>query len=410
MNLHFFISQVKKSVGHIRSEGLSSFLKILSRRSKSSRSIFNKPDVAHAYRFLQFTPLIESAGVAVQGSERTINWYIPAIGKGSGGHLNLFRFMRHLAQAGYRNRVIIIEDDNSVPINKVRQKLADWYEIEGVEVFYITQPIPYAVISIATSWQTAFVVNNIKSPCYKCYFVQDYEPWFSPAGTEHTLAEQTYQFGFRAFTAGSWLSTKLHEQFGMECYPLGFSYDRKLYAPTSEPVNHTDKRVFFYVRPPTARRAFELGVLIFAELQRRMPDITVVMAGWDVSHYSFPFPCDHAGLKNPDELAQLYASCDAALVLSLTNLSLLPLEIMACGVPVISNRAPCTEWLLNDDIAMLSKPGVTELANSIETVLRDPVLAASLRKNGLEFVNSTSWHREGDLMIAAIENILTEPM
>lgn len=410
MNLHFFISQVKKSVNHIRSEGLSSFLKILSRRSKSSRSIFNKPDVVHAYRFLEFTPIIDAPDLSTPDAKRTINWFIPAIGKGSGGHLNLFRFMKHLAQAGYRNRVIIIEDDNSVSITKVKQKLADWYQIENVDVFYITQTLPYAVMSIATSWQTAYVVNNIKTPSYKCYFVQDYEPWFSPAGTEHTLAEQTYQFGFRAFTAGSWLSTKLHETFGMECYPLGFSYDRALYLPSTSPVSHAGKRVFFYVRPPTARRAFELGVLIFAELQKRMPEITVVMAGWDVTHYAFPFPCDHAGLKNPDELAQLYSSCDAALVLSFTNLSLLPLEIMACGVPVISNRAPCTEWLLNDDIAMLAEPGIAKLADAIERVLRDPALANTLRKNGLEFVNNTSWHKEGDLMIAAIENILTEPM
>jgi len=409
VNAHLLAAQVKKSLNHIRQEGFSSFLDILSRRFRSSRSIFTKPDVMHAYRFLKFAPEIQKPDNALSNGERTINWYIPPIGKGSGGHLNLFRFMQHLGNLGFTNRVVIVEDDGEQSSVKVKSTIRSWFNIDNVEVYFVNGVVPSAAVSIATSWQTAYCVKNISALTHKCYFVQDYEPWFYPAGSEYVLAEQTYRFGFHGFTAGSWLSALLSREFGMSTTALGFSYDRALYRPHSKDQT-TDKRVFFYVRPPTARRAFDLGVLVLAELARRLPQLTVVMAGWDVHHYTFPFACEHAGLKDPSQLAELYSSCDAALVLSLSNLSLLPLEIMACGVPVVSNRAECTQWLLNDEISMLAAPTVDDLANALQNVLCSPELAEQIRNNAFAFAASASWSAEGDKMKHRLDEILSCPV
>lgn len=408
MNAHLLAAQVKKSLNHIRQEGLSSFLNILSRRFRSSRSLFTKPDVIHAYRFLKFDPEVQHPDNALSNGERTLNWYIPPIGKGSGGHLNLFRFMQHLGNLGFTNRVVIVEDDGEQSSVKVKSTIKSWFNIDNVEVYFVDGVVPSAAISIATSWQTAYAVKNISALTHKCYFVQDYEPWFYPAGSEYVLAEQTYRFGFHGFTAGSWLSTLLSREFGMSTTALGFSYDRALYKPYPKDQT-THKRVFFYVRPPTARRAFDLGVLVLAELARRLPELTVVMAGWDVHHYTFPFACEHAGLKDPSQLAELYSSCDAALVLSLSNLSLLPLEIMACGVPVVSNRAECTQWLLNDEISMLASPTVGDLANALEKVLCSPEMAEQIRNNALAFAATASWSAEGDKMKQRLDEILSCP-
>lgn len=408
MNAHLLAAQIKKSLNHIRQEGVSSFLNILSRRMRSSRSLFTKPDVMHAYRFLNFAPVVQQPDDALRNGAKTINWYIPPIGKGSGGHLNLFRFMQHVGNLGFTNRVVIVEDDGEQSSVKVKSTIKSWFNIDNVEVYFVNGVVPSAAVSIATSWQTAYSVKNISALTHKCYFVQDFEPWFYPAGTEYVLAEQTYRFGFHGFTAGSWLSALLSREFGMSTTALGFSYDRALYRP--HPKNPTtDKRIFFYVRPPTARRAFELGILVLAELANRMPQLTVVMAGWDVHHYTFPFACEHAGLKDPSQLAALYSSCDAALVLSLSNLSLLPLEIMACGVPVVSNRAECTQWLLNDEISMLAAPTVEDLADALEEVLRSHELAEKIRSNAFAFVASASWSTEGDKMKQRLDEMLSQP-
>ena len=54
-----------------------------------------------------------------------------------------------------------------------------------------------------------------------------------------------------------------------------------------------------------------------------------------------------------DKLADLYAQCDMCLVISGTNLSLLPLEVMASNsVPVCTTGAN-SEWLVNDENAVM---------------------------------------------------------
>ena len=397
---------MKKSIDHIRKEGVRSFSKILMKRFRTSRSVFMKPDVLNAYRFLKFKPSVAAVDNALRERQLVVNWYVPALGKGSGGHLNIFRFLAYLQGNGFRNNVIISDDDSGLSADRTSALIKEWYGLADIPVYFVNNAVPSAAISIATSWKSAYAVDNLEAETHKVYFVQDFEPWFFPAGTEAALAEQTYRLGFYGITAGSWLANRLADQYGMKTTALGFSYDRALYKPHAFPRHAARKRIFFYVRPPTARRAFDLGVLVFAELARRRPDITVVMAGWDVRHYALPFDCDHAGLQDPSRLAQLYSSCDAALVLSFTNLSLLPVEIMACGVPVVSNTGPYTQWLLSDQNSKLAAPSVEGLADALEEVLFSLGEAERLRANGLQFAQATSWDREGQTMVEALRVLL----
>ena len=224
--------------------------------------------------------------------------------------------------------------------------------------------------------------------------MQDYEPWFFPAGSLATFAEETYRFGFTGITAGTWLADMLHRDFGMTTHAVSFSYDRELYRVLPR-KNPETKNIFFYARPNTARRSFELGVLVLAEVAKRHPDAIAVLAGADLSGYEIPFKHTNPGIVDLADLPALYAQCDVGLVLSFSNLSLLPLELMACGVPVVSNRAPCTEWLLSDEIALLERPTVLALANAICTVLENPQEAQRLRAAGLKASAATDWAAEG---------------
>lgn len=99
------------------------------------------------------------------------------------------------------------------------------------------------------------------------------------------------------------------------------------------------------------------------------------------------------------ELAALYRSCTAALILSFTNLSLLPLEVMACGCPVVSNRGANVEWLLNEDTTQLAAPTPEALAAAILEVLQNDSLRTLKTEAGLRFAERTDWGKE----IKAIE-------
>lgn len=397
-----------KALQFAQQNGWSNLLALINRKMASKTGLFGKADILAPYDFIRQTQIGQAAD-AYDVPANTINWFIPKVGKGSGGHLNIFRFIKNLEELGFECRIIIVGDLLPVSPAVARNSIHEWFFPLKAEVFVGTDlPIPPAYFSIATSWQTAYIVKAFESTRERCYFVQDFEPWFYAAGSDSLLAENTYHFGFHGITAGNWLSSKLSAEYGMRTFPLGFSYDRDLYKLQPRTIG-SSKRLFFYARPPTARRAFELGLLVLREICQQRPDVVVVMAGWDVSNYDIPFPCEQAGLKELDELADLYRQCDAALVLSCSNLSLLPLELMACGVPVISNRAPYTQWMLNDDNSVLANPDVDSLCQAVVQVLESPELAESLRTAAVAFAESTSWEREASRLADHLHELSKAP-
>lgn len=208
------------------------------------------------------------------------------------------------------------------------------------------------------------------------------------------MAEDTYRFGFTGIALGSWLADMLSAQYGMRMYGIGFSYDDDLYTPRLDKDCSGPKRLLFYARPETPRRAFELGVLAINDVKKHMPSVDVLLVGGNLSRYNLPFSFKDCGRLPISELPHLYSQCDAALVLSMTNLSLLPLEIMACGCPVISNCGPNVEWMLNSTNCKLSRPTVSGLAEAIISVLSDERERKQLIKNGLDYARSTSWKEE----------------
>ncbi|ANN79920.1 glycosyl transferase group 1 [Bordetella flabilis] len=330
----------------------------------------------------------------------SVNWFIPLVGRGSGGHLNIFRFIHMLEQEGYDCRIVIADRAPYMTADDVRAEIQAWFMPLRAAVYMSPDEAPAAAISIATGWQTAYYLRAFHRTLYKCYFVQDYEPWFYAAGDVASLAEDTYRFGFIGITAGYWLADKLRHDFAMETHPVGFSCDRRLYRPTSSSADKVagPKRIFFYARPATPRRGFALGVAVLAEVVRRLPQTIVVFAGSDLAAYEIPFPHENKGVMDVQDLPHVYGQCDAALVLSFSNVSLLPLELMACGIPVVSNRAPQTEWLLNDSNAKLARPNVDDLANAICTVLTDAGEAKRLSVGGRAAAEATDWELEGRRM------------
>jgi len=62
----------------------------------------------------------------------------------------------------------------------------------------------------------------------------------------------------------------------------------------------------------------------------------------DLPDLGIPVKITHAGILNAESLSNLYQRCTAGLVLSGTNYSLVPNEMMACGLPVVDIDATHT--------------------------------------------------------------------
>ena len=333
----------------------------------------------------------------IKDSEKTINWVIKFFEKSSGGHRTIMRFVFNLEKLGFECRLIFIEE---LPLrNKkyIKNKLVREFFPIKADIYLANESIPPAHYTIATEWVTAYWVQNFSKTTHKCYFVQDFEPWFHPMGSKYIFAEETYRFNFIGITAGDWLKEKLEKEYGMISTSFKFSYDKELHYPIKK-IKKNQKfkkpRILFYARPSTSRRGFELGLLVLAKIKSEIKDAEIIFIGEEKINYEVPFEYENCGRISHEQLPEIYRSCDLALIISLTNLSLLPSELMACGVPVVSNDSETVRWFLNSDNSVLGKPTQDLLAKSIIELLSNPSRAAKLINHGLKEVEDITWENE----------------
>ena len=332
----------------------------------------------------------------------TINWVIAPLGKGSGGHHTIMRFVRHLERRGHTCNLILY-DGRGIQSEREAQLIAQrHFPPMKARILGIDQ-IGVADILIATAWQTAYPVFNARTTASKFYFVQDYEPWFYPMGTLHTLAENTYRLGLAGITAGPWLAEKLEREFGMRCEHFDFGSDAGQYRFQNSARRN---RVVFYARPDTPRRGFELGALALTEFARRNPEFEIHMLGSTLD-YRLPFRFVSHGVLSVDRLNELYNQAAAGLVISLSNMSLLPLELLAAGcIPVVTDGEHNRAVSDNPHIAY-APANPHALAQALNDVVHRPGLSGYAER-GATSVISLNWEAQERKVEQVLVGALTE--
>ncbi|MBA3263347.1 MAG: glycosyltransferase family 4 protein, partial [Thermoleophilaceae bacterium] len=182
--------------------------------------------------------------------------------------------------------------------------------------------------------------------------------------------------------------------------------DHDVYRPL--PVERDRKTVLFYSRDATPRRAVPIGLLALDELWRRRPDVRIVMFG-DPEPAKTTFPYENLGIVATDELARRYNQASVGLCLSLTNYSLIPQEMMACGLPCVdlSERSPEAAFG-RDGPVELAEPDPIALADALETLLDDEQRWQRRSEAGLTFVAEASWDAAARQVEAGLRAALRE--
>jgi SAM-dependent methyltransferase/glycosyltransferase involved in cell wall biosynthesis len=331
-----------------------------------------------------------------------LNWVIPTIGE-SGGFRTIFRMVEALSQEGFQQRIY------EMPLAhrpRLPEELGALIRKQfGVTLRHVSsdfENMEPADITFATSWHTAYPVLTANDGGRKFYLVQDFEPLFLPVGSESVLAENTYRFGFTGVTAGRWLCGKLESEYGMECDYFDLAVDPTVYHPKSRGPR---RKIFFYARPATPRRGFDLGVRALEIFHERHPDYQVVMAGGEISGGRLPFPVKNGGYLNEEQLNDLYNQSAAALVISLTNCSLLPLEIMATGCPVVTTAGPNNEEVMPPNSAIFAQASPDCLAAALEEAVKRPFQQALVDLAGMH-----SWEAEGKKIASILRRAVGPPV
>lgn len=393
----------KKALGLLMNKGLVAVAKAALRHWSLSAPRINS-NFLEELKFI-LLPGKPAALKYAGGGKLKINWFILGVSVGSGGHFNIFRTIMYLEQMGHDCQIYVVGDDysNESDLSDLIQK--HYFPIKAKLMMLHGEMVSCDAL-VATCWKSAYYARNQANTAQKFYFVQDIEDRFHAHGSLAEFAKDTYRFGFVGLTAGSWISDTLANTYGMQCFPYGFSYDKNYFVGKLPAKRSGNPKVLFYARPETERRGFELGMLALSIVAKNRPDVEFVLVGTNETNWVTPFKATYPGVLAINELPDLYRECSLALVISLTNISLLPLEIMASGCALVSNEGANVRWLLNDDVATIVKNNPEALASAIIALLDDPELLETKASLGKEFAHATDWQREVKKLEAAMLSIL----
>jgi O-antigen biosynthesis protein len=337
------------------------------------------------------------------GEPLTIAWVFHPPGPGSGGHTTMFRLVSALEQAGH-TCILYLRDEHGWDLAQHERTIRSWWPWVNAEVRDLAAGIEDAHAIFATAWETAYPVLASPARGRRFYLVQDFEPYFYAAGSEWLLAEATYRFGFHGVTAGRWLSELLRRDHGMAADPFDFGRD-PVYAldPSVAPDERTG--VCFYSKPDTPRRAHELAVLALELFARRHPEVDIHLYGVEAKR--LPFAATDHGLQTPEQLNVLYNRSTAGLVLSATNVSLIPHEMLASGCIPVVNDAEQNRLVLDNDHVAYANATPFELADALCALVERPAVErAAAAAAAADSVQATTWDQAGEAIVRIVEGVV----
>ena len=341
-----------------------------------------------------------------------LHWVTCDFSPGAGGHMTIFRFIKLLGQLGHHNTLWIYQPVVHKFETEALETILKYFQTLQVEVKFIIGREEFESaagdVIIATDWGSVqFAVSN---PNFhnRFYFVQDYERFFSPQGTKALLANLTYSYKLDCICAGPWLEKIMSEKYGSWACKFWLAVDTSVYFPqTDEKVNDVVKIAFYY-RRGTERRAVELGLLALEKLATYREDFEVHFFGGNTNFDRAPFQFKSHGILTSQQLRELYQDSDIGIVFSSTNYSLVPQEMMACGLPVIELAGESTEVVFPPGVVRLAGPAPLDITDAIVELMDSKTAREEQAHLATEWVKQFTWEQEVAKINGFIQNRLLE--
>ncbi len=318
-----------------------------------------------------------------------IAFIVPEVMGSSGGHRNIFRAVKKLNDYGHKLTVYIqnpkLLEEQKYIINK------NFNDMRYVDILpFKNNEIKHHDVCIATWWETFYMMYEHKEKFKQMfYMVQDFESWFYPMGSEYILAENSYKYGVPVITSGPWPAKFLNEKYGTETHPFLFPLDTSIYN-CSKNRTKKNKNVIFFAKPEMPRRCYELGLKALKIVKEKRPDIEIIFFGSNkLKKNKLHFDVTFKGiLPTIRDLADLYRNADLGICFSTTNPSLVPYEMMACGLAVADIDVNEAEYKYGGrDSALLLNPLPEVMAEEIIQILDNDELRKKYAQNGIKYAS-----------------------
>lgn len=351
---------------------------------------------------------------------RTVNWVIPDVDSPFYGGINTaFRIAERLAlEHGVENQFVVAGAPNERYIRSAID--AAFPAISDSKIAFSDgqsqgpniESMPAADVTIATQWHTAYLAANLPRTRRRFYLIQDFEPGFYPAGTNYALAEESYRLGLYGICNTERMLSLFQTRYGGEGMSFMPAVDGSVFHADGRSERGEDEpvTVFTYARPGHWRNCWELASPALAELKRRLGlGVRIVTAGSWATPNDLGRGIEHLGLLDYRDTGKLYRQCDLGIALTVSeHPSYLPLELLACGAPVVAFDNPAGDWIIQHEVNSIRCPRTVDgLAEGLERLATDGQLRARLRQRGLEDIAAR--HSNWDAALSGIYEYLCDP-
>ncbi|WP_354698695.1 glycosyltransferase family 4 protein [Paraconexibacter sp. AEG42_29] len=333
---------------------------------------------------------------------------VPHFAFGSGGHQVVFQLGHQLERLGHVVSYWVHDPFDERPDatgNQLRDAIVKAYAPISGPVFSGFEHWTGTDVALATGWQTVYPMMALEGCRARAYIVNDHEPEFYPTSLESIFAARTYELGLPCIVGGGpWLANQLRSRYGA---PIAATFDYPV-APEFRwrDVPRRDDTLVVYGRNVTPRRAVGLALIALEELKARRPELRVVLFG-DEGAAALNFEYEHHGAISAERLSHVYSEATVGIAFSLTHGSLVPHDMMSCGLPVLDLEGYGTAAEHADSgLIELAPLDPLAMADALERLLDDPQLRAARSQAGREYVGAHSWPASAARVEAGLRDIL----
>ncbi len=345
---------------------------------------------------------------------RTILFVITRMVRFHGGQTSILRLGTALSRLGFQVGYAVYKPQSkkdmeicaSANLSDYEGKLFTKDELQQI----ISGKKRGADIVVASSWDTVSFVKRLQG--YRMYFVQDYEPYFYSFGERFLLAKKTYEQGLHMVSLGAWNKMMIER----ECRPVSpvdvidFPYEAKEYAPAERDYaayrEKKELKLAVYLKFYGKR----LPCVIPHMLQEAATSLKNEGITLKVSYFgeagSFHAPGgENLGMLGKQELRELYCSSDFGMVASMSNISLVPYEMLSTGLPVIEFEDGTFRDFFPEGSATLVGFSGKELAQKLMELMRQPENIEKQLQTAHAYMKGLSWQHSAKQFAEIVQKL-----
>lgn len=334
-------------------------------------------------------------------------FYLRRVLPHSGGYTSILRLGTELSKNGYDVYYAILSTKQSV-IDAKKCVSINLNSYQGTIIKSENIESTKNDIIIATYWKTVYQIKHFEG--YKMYFVQDFEPYFTMFGEEYLLTLKTYELGFHMVSLGEWnkvminKNTKTKGKLDFIDFP---------FEPSEYVFKNRDYNLY------SKKKNFVLAAFIKPD-QKRIPNVIQNMLtnlekefkknGYELSIKYFGTNKkmklkngENLGMLNKEELANLYEDADFGICGSMTNVSLVPYEMLAKGLPLIEFEEGTYQFFFPNETAIITNFSYMNLYNKLVEAINNPDILEQYQKNSIVFLKNLSWKKTGKQFVNIME-------